>query len=85
MSYEVVLQNKYYLRELIESISLTESLDQIAYQASITLSIPGIFRGSNPVRKSGSAACRLVQPIRYLCFIPAWFGSAAARLASSRR
>lgn len=56
MSYEVVLQNKYYLRELIENISLTESLDQIAYQASITLNIPGDFPGIEPgqeIRISG--------------------------------
>lgn len=40
MSYEVVLEDKYYLRELIESISLKDSLDQISYEASIQLKVP---------------------------------------------
>lgn len=40
MSYEVVLQDKYYLRELIESISLADSLDQISYNATIQLKVP---------------------------------------------
>lgn len=56
MSYEVVLQNKYYLRELIESISLSDSLDQIAYQASVTMNIPADFPGIEPgqeIRISG--------------------------------
>ncbi|MEF2964913.1 phage portal protein [Paenibacillus sp. M1] len=56
MSYEVVLQNKYYLRELIESISLSDSLDQIAYQGSITLKVSADFPGIEPgqeIRISG--------------------------------
>lgn len=35
--YEVVLQNRFFLRELIESITLEESLDEIAYRATIGL------------------------------------------------
>lgn len=56
MSYEVVLQDKYYLRELIESISLKDSLDQISYEASIQLKVPSeglsIAPGQN-IRISG--------------------------------
>lgn len=40
MSYEVVLEDKHYLRELIESVSLTDSLDQISYEARIKLRVP---------------------------------------------
>lgn len=40
MSYEVVLDNKHYLRELIESITLKDSLEQIAYEATIQLKVP---------------------------------------------
>ena len=40
MSYEVVLDNKQYLRELVESISLKDSLEQIAYEATIQLKVP---------------------------------------------
>jgi hypothetical protein len=35
MSYEVVLRDNYYLRELIQSITLSDSLDEIAYRANI--------------------------------------------------
>ncbi len=54
--YEVVLANKYYLRELIENIELDESLDEIAYRARvklvITLDFPGIAPGQE-LRVSG--------------------------------
>lgn len=40
MSYEVIYKDKYYLRELIESISLKDSLDQISYRADIKLNVP---------------------------------------------
>ncbi|MEC2342980.1 phage portal protein [Paenibacillus barengoltzii] len=56
MSYEVVLQNKYYLRELVKNISLKDSLDQISYQGTIGLSIPASFPGIEPgqeIRISG--------------------------------
>ena len=56
MSYEVVLQNKYYLRELVESITLKDSLDQISYQGTIQLAIPPSFPGIEPgqeIRISG--------------------------------
>ncbi|WP_339817055.1 phage portal protein [Paenibacillus sp. FSL R7-0216] len=56
MSYEVVLQNKYYLRELVESISLKDSLDQISYQGAIGLKLPDSFPGIEPgqeIRISG--------------------------------
>lgn len=35
--YDVILAGKYYLRELVEAITLEESLDEIAYRASIQL------------------------------------------------
>ena len=38
-SYEVVLKNKYYLRELIESITLEDSIDEIAYRATVQLKV----------------------------------------------
>ncbi len=56
MSYEVVYQDKYYLRELIESISLKDSLDQISYQASIRLKVTSDFpdlQPGQPIRISG--------------------------------
>lgn len=56
MSYEVVYQDKYYLRELIESIKLKDSLDQISYQADITLKVTGDFPNIQPgqdIRISG--------------------------------
>ncbi|WP_254450255.1 hypothetical protein [Cohnella herbarum] len=37
MSYEVIYANKYDLSELIEDISLEESLEEIAYRASMKL------------------------------------------------
>lgn len=56
MSYEVVYQDKYYLRELIESISLKDSLDQISYQANIRLKVTSDFpdvQPGQPIRISG--------------------------------
>lgn len=54
--YEVVLANRYYLRELLEGITLSESLDQIAYQAEVKLVVtpdfPGIVPGQE-IRVSG--------------------------------
>jgi len=54
--YEVVLDNKYYLRELIQNITLEDSLDEIAYRATIQLVVtpdfPGIAPGQ-PIRVSG--------------------------------
>jgi hypothetical protein len=38
-NYEVVLKNKYYLRELIESITLEDSIDEIAYRATVQLKV----------------------------------------------
>lgn len=54
--YEVVLANKYYLRELVESITLEESLDEIAYRATIRLVVTPDFPGIAPgqeIRVSG--------------------------------
>ncbi len=54
--YEVVLANKYYLRELLESITLEESLDEIAYRATIRLVVTPDFPGVAPgqeIRVSG--------------------------------
>lgn len=54
--YEIVLDNNYYLRELIESITLEDSLDEIAYRASIqvvvTDDLPEIEPGQE-IRVSG--------------------------------
>ncbi|MNX55029.1 hypothetical protein D3C86_857760 [compost metagenome] len=55
-NYKVILQNKYDLTPLVESISLRDSLDQIAYQATISLivnsSLPAIEPGQD-IRVSG--------------------------------
>jgi hypothetical protein len=56
MSYEVVHLDKYYLRELIESISLKDSLDQISYTASVKITVPASMQAINPaelIRVSG--------------------------------
>ncbi|WP_136604673.1 XkdQ/YqbQ family protein [Paenibacillus dokdonensis] len=56
MSYEVVYQDKFYLRELIESITLKDSLDQISYQADIKMKITSDFPNLEPgqdIRVSG--------------------------------
>lgn len=54
--YEVVLDNRYYLRELVESITLEESLDDIAYHADVrlvtTADFPTITPGQD-IRVSG--------------------------------
>ncbi|MEK0312481.1 XkdQ/YqbQ family protein [Cohnella sp. 56] len=39
MSYEVVLDGKYYLGDLVEEITLEDSLEEIAYRANIRLSV----------------------------------------------
>lgn len=46
--YEVVLANKYYLRELVESITLEESLDEIAYRATVKMVVTPDFPGIAP-------------------------------------
>jgi len=56
-SYKVVLANKWFLRELIESIILEESLDEIAYRATIRLVVTPDFPGIAPgqeIRVSGT-------------------------------
>lgn len=56
MSYEVVLDNRYFLSELVQEISLEESLEEISYRASIRLvvtpDLPGIIPGQE-IRISG--------------------------------
>lgn len=43
MSYEVVLDGKYYLGDLVEEITLEDSLEEIAYRANIRLTVrPGL-------------------------------------------
>ena len=39
--YDVILQDKYYLRECIQSIELEDRLDEIAYCAKVKLAVPG--------------------------------------------
>ena len=54
--YEVVLQNKHYLREIVENITLEESLDEIAYRATVRLAVTPDFPGIAPgqeIRVSG--------------------------------
>lgn len=46
--YEVVLANKYFLREIVESIILEESLDEIAYRAEIKMVVTADFPGITP-------------------------------------
>lgn len=46
--YEVVLDDKYYLRELTESITLEDSLGEIAYSAIVNLAITSDFPGIEP-------------------------------------
>lgn len=56
LKYEVVLDNKYYLRELLESVTMDESLDEIAYRAEIKLVVTPDFPGIEPgqaIRVSG--------------------------------
>nr|BDD45988.1 hypothetical protein 5 [bacterium]BDD46360.1 hypothetical protein 6 [Pelagibacterales bacterium] len=56
MSYEVVLDHRYYLRDIIRSITLEESLYEIAYRATIPITVtpdfPEIFNGQ-PIKISG--------------------------------
>lgn len=51
--YEVVLQNKYYLRELIEKVSLEDRLDEISYRGSVRLTVPGDQFTDLPIIKPG--------------------------------
>lgn len=54
--YEVVLANRYLLGDLIESLTLEESLDEIAYRATASLIVTPDFPGMQPgqeIRVSG--------------------------------
>ncbi|MFZ5688683.1 MAG: XkdQ/YqbQ family protein [Bacillota bacterium] len=46
--YEVVLANKYFLRELLEGVTLEESLDEISYRADVKLALTPDFPGIAP-------------------------------------
>lgn len=52
--YEVVLANKYFLREIIENIFLEEALDEIAYSATVKIVVTQDFPGIAPGQE-----CRL--------------------------
>ncbi|GAA3410353.1 phage portal protein [Paenibacillus hodogayensis] len=55
-SYEVVLDNRYLLGDLVESISLEESLEEIAYRATINLMVSAdmpAIRPGQEIRVSG--------------------------------
>lgn len=52
--YEVVLANKYFLREIIESVVLEESLDEISQRATIKMVVTPDFPGIAPGQE-----CRL--------------------------
>ncbi|WP_411345507.1 phage portal protein [Paenibacillus sp. WLX1005] len=41
MSYKVIVKDKYDVTQLVETISLRDSLDQISYQASVRLALDG--------------------------------------------
>lgn len=68
--YEFVLTNKYFLRELLEKITLEESLDEIAYRAMVKMAItpdfPGIAPGQEArvsgVPMGGSSMVYLLHP-----------------------
>lgn len=51
--YEVVLQDKYFLRECIQKLSLEDRLDEIAYSAKVTLAVPGDQFTGLPIIKPG--------------------------------
>lgn len=54
--YEVVLANQYYLRELVESITLSDSLEEIAYRGEVKLVVTSDFPSITPgqeIRVSG--------------------------------
>ncbi len=51
--YEVVLQNKYFLRECIQKLSLEDRLDEISYSAKVTLAVPGDQFVGLPIIKPG--------------------------------
>ncbi|MBN2981962.1 MULTISPECIES: XkdQ/YqbQ family protein [Cohnella] len=56
MSYEVVLSDKFYLRDLIEEITLEDSLEEIAYRARIEFKVTPDFPAIAPgqaIRISG--------------------------------
>ncbi|MCW3793492.1 phage portal protein [Paenibacillus sp. LS1] len=40
MTYKVIVDDKYDITKLVETITLKDSLDQIAYQANIRLAVP---------------------------------------------
>jgi hypothetical protein len=46
--YEVVLDNRYLLGDVIEKISLEESLDEIAYRASLDMMVTSDFPNIQP-------------------------------------
>lgn len=70
IKYEVVLDNQYYLRELLEGISLDESLSEIAYHAQARIvvipDLPEIKPGQeirlSGVPFDGSAMVYLLHP-----------------------
>jgi len=54
--YDVILADKHYLRELVESITLDDSIDEIAYRGTIQMVVTGDFPGISPgqaIRVSG--------------------------------
>lgn len=54
--YEVVLANKWYLRELVDRITLEDNLQEIAYRANVDMTVTDDFPGISPgqeIRVSG--------------------------------
>lgn len=55
LSYDVVLQGNYFLRETIEKLTLEERLDEIACRATIDMAVPGDQFTGMPVILPGHA------------------------------
>lgn len=53
VSYDVVLQGGHFLREAVEKITLEERLDEIAYRATIDMTVPGDQYTGMPIIKPG--------------------------------
>ncbi|MEN6325784.1 MAG: phage portal protein [Syntrophomonas sp.] len=56
--YEVVLDNKYFLREVVESITLDDNIDEIAYRANVRIVITPDFPGIAPGQEARVSGIR---------------------------
>ncbi len=53
LSYDVVLQGKYFLRETIERLTLEERLDEVSCRATVDLVVPGEEKSGMPTITPG--------------------------------